>query len=111
MGCFHICFIGGFTGMARAKQRVLPVRRLRLKDSRIMQEKTILSGSKPSIALSIVVALIFCKGFEFVIQAMSLPLETAAARVVNAVLAHGWPNSRQLNEPHYPLMMVAYTAM
>ena len=76
-----------------------------------MQEKTILSGSKPSIALSIVVALIFCKGFEFVIQAMSLPLETAAARVVNAVLAHGWPNSRQLNEPHYPLMMVAYTAM
>jgi len=77
-----------------------------------MQEKTtILSGSKTSIALSIVVALIFSKGFEFVIQAMSLPLETAAARLVNAVLAHGWPNSLQLNEPHYPLMMVAYTAV
>ena len=61
--------------------------------------------------ISVGIAATLFKGIELLMQTASWPLETALTRLVNALLARGWPNAFMLNEPHHPLVMVTSSAI
>jgi hypothetical protein len=69
------------------------------------------ANSKASYAVSIAAALIVAKGFELLIRAASMPLETVAARLINFLLVHGWRNAVALHEAPYSLTLVGSTAL
>jgi hypothetical protein len=66
---------------------------------------------KKSFVIVVAVALTLFKGIEFLMQAAAWPLETALTRLVNALLARGWPNAILLNQPSYSLVTVTSSAI
>lgn len=67
-------------------------------------------NSKASRAAAIVIGLTLFKGVALLIQAASMPLETLAVRVINALLMRGWRNVMTLDESHYPMALFGYVA-
>jgi hypothetical protein len=87
--------------------------RLKLGVSRVpMPSKPAMcTNSKASLVISVGIAVTLFKGIDLLMQAAAWPLETALTRLVNALLARGWPNAIMLNESHHPLVMVTSSAI